>query len=54
MTIEEAEDYVWNMLCQAGGQWRVRHRRKTVASGSGRSSDEAPWTPDRAAVWDRR
>jgi hypothetical protein len=52
-TLEEAEDLAWSMLCQHGGQWRVRQGNRTIASGSGYRSGETPYSHDRTAVWSR-
>ena len=52
-TLEDAEDLAWALLTRHGGQWRVRHDDRTVASGHGYQSGESSFNHDRTAVWSR-
>lgn len=52
-TLETAEDLAWSLLTRHGGQWRVRHGDRTIASGAGYRSGDHRFSHDRTAVWTR-
>lgn len=52
-TLEAAEDLAWSLLTRHGGDWRVRHGSRTIASGAGYRPGEPSFSHDRTAVWSR-